>query len=167
MSRNFDKSSEKREENSRISLSGLGDGGADDNDAQAGRIIPALTTRSGNTQDDQQTMQLVSTLQAHKNGYRLDADSIEQFIAFHHKQDPISGDVSPALGTTTVGMGIKIPQIGVRRLTPVECERLQGFPDDWTLVGKASDTRRYAAIGDAVTVNVAEWLGRRILKYEN
>jgi DNA (cytosine-5)-methyltransferase 1 len=54
----------------------------------------------------------------------------------------------------------------VRRLTPLECERLQGFPDGWTQVrwqGRpAPDTRRYAACGDAVTVPVAEWLGRRL-----
>ena len=49
----------------------------------------------------------------------------------------------------------------VRRLTPVECCRLQGFPDDW-LVGV--DGRRYGALGDAVTVPVAEWIGRRILE---
>ena len=49
----------------------------------------------------------------------------------------------------------------LRRLTPVECERLQGFPDDWTKYGRLngkvvriSDTRRYRAIGNAVTVNV-------------
>lgn len=56
---------------------------------------------------------------------------------------------------------------GVRRLTPRECERLQGFPDDWTLIpwkGKPSpDSRRYAALGNAVTVQVAEWIGQRIL----
>lgn len=50
---------------------------------------------------------------------------------------------------------------GVRRLTPVECERLQGFPDGWTDLGP--DSRRYAALGDAVTVPVAEWIGRRIM----
>lgn len=56
---------------------------------------------------------------------------------------------------------------GVRRLMPVECERLQGFPDGWTDIewnGKpAADSRRYAAMGDAVTVNVAEWIGTRML----
>jgi DNA (cytosine-5)-methyltransferase 1 len=51
---------------------------------------------------------------------------------------------------------------GVRRLTPVECERLQGFPDGWTAHGP--DSRRYAALGDAVTVNVAEWIGRRLIE---
>jgi DNA (cytosine-5)-methyltransferase 1 len=57
---------------------------------------------------------------------------------------------------------------GVRRLTPVECERLQGFPDAWTLVEgvKCTDSRRYAAMGNAVTVNVAEWIGRRIMAEE-
>jgi site-specific DNA-cytosine methylase len=41
----------------------------------------------------------------------------------------------------------------IRRLTPVECERLQGFPDNWTL---GSDTQRYKQCGNAVTVNVVE-----------
>ena len=49
---------------------------------------------------------------------------------------------------------------GVRRLTPTECERLQGFPDGWT--GGQSDSARYRQMGNAVTVNVAEWIGRRI-----
>lgn len=57
--------------------------------------------------------------------------------------------------------------MGVRRLTPIECERLQGFPDDWTAFddqGKAmSDAFRYESMGDAVTVPVIEWIGRRIL----
>lgn len=51
--------------------------------------------------------------------------------------------------------------MGVRRLTPRECERLQALPDDWTAHG--ADSRRYAALGDAVTASVAEFIGRRIL----
>jgi len=58
----------------------------------------------------------------------------------------------------------------VRRLTPRECERLQGFPDDWTLVawrGKpASDGPRYRAIGNSMAVNCMEWLGQRIADVE-
>ncbi len=55
----------------------------------------------------------------------------------------------------------------VRRLTPRECERLQGFPDDYTDVpfrGKNSvpDGPRYKAIGNSMAVNVMEWLGQRI-----
>jgi DNA (cytosine-5)-methyltransferase 1 len=48
----------------------------------------------------------------------------------------------------------------VRRLTPIECERLQGFPDDWTS-GQA-DSNRYKQMGNAVTVNVIEWIGKRL-----
>lgn len=49
----------------------------------------------------------------------------------------------------------------VRRLTPRECERLQGFPDDWT--AGESDSARYRMLGNAVCVPVAEWIGRRML----
>lgn len=56
----------------------------------------------------------------------------------------------------------------VRRLTPVECERLQGFPDGWTQIGTdekpTADSHRYKQLGNAVTVNVAEWIARRAHK---
>jgi DNA (cytosine-5)-methyltransferase 1 len=50
----------------------------------------------------------------------------------------------------------------VRRLTPTECERLQGFPDGWT-AGQA-DATRYKQIGNAVTVPVVEWIINRVVK---
>jgi site-specific DNA-cytosine methylase len=57
----------------------------------------------------------------------------------------------------------------VRRLTPRECERLQGFPDDWTLIpwrGKPADQcpdgPRYKALGNSMAVNCMEWIGERI-----
>ena len=49
----------------------------------------------------------------------------------------------------------------IRRLTPVECERLQGFPDNWTQ--GVSDTQRYKQLGNAVTVNVIQAIGETIL----
>ncbi|MCG9081256.1 DNA cytosine methyltransferase [Laribacter hongkongensis] len=56
--------------------------------------------------------------------------------------------------------------VAVRRLTPVECERLQGFPDGWTDVpyrGKpAADSPRYKAIGNSMAVPVMSWIGKRI-----
>lgn len=59
-------------------------------------------------------------------------------------------------------------QFGVRRLTPTECERLQGFPDGhtaWGFGNKAiSDSARYRMLGNAVCVPTAEWIARRILK---
>jgi len=53
----------------------------------------------------------------------------------------------------------------VRRLTPIECERLQGFQDNWTQTGvngPISDTQRYKMCGNAVTVDVVEAVGQRI-----
>jgi DNA (cytosine-5)-methyltransferase 1 len=59
--------------------------------------------------------------------------------------------------------------MSVRRLTPVECERLQGFPDDYTRIpwrGKPAeecpDGPRYKALGNSMACNVMRWLGRRI-----
>jgi len=46
--------------------------------------------------------------------------------------------------------------IKIRKLTPVECERLQGFPDNWTQ--GISDTQRYKCCGNAVTVPVVQWI---------
>jgi DNA (cytosine-5)-methyltransferase 1 len=62
--------------------------------------------------------------------------------------------------------GVMTPQMAVRRLTPRECERLQGFPDDYTLVeyrGKpAADGPRYKALGNSMAVPVMCWIGERI-----
>lgn len=52
----------------------------------------------------------------------------------------------------------------IRRLTPIECERLQGFPDNWTLANGISDTQRYKMCGNAATVDVVEAVGKRILQ---
>ncbi len=75
-------------------------------------------------------------------------------IEFYKK--PVSPTLQSRMGTG----GNNVPLIGVRRLTPTECERLQGFPDGWT-DGQA-DSHRYKQMGNAVTVNVAEWIGKRI-----
>jgi len=104
-------------------------------------------------------------------------------VAFHASQDPIhSEEHTPALGSNaTIGYQ---QNLTVRRLTPIECERLQGFPDNWTsekmevvlegnewkATGKAvkqADGPRYKQMGNAVTVNVAEWIGKQIGKVLN
>lgn len=58
---------------------------------------------------------------------------------------------------TSHSTGLKVNQ-RIRRLTPLECERLQGFPDGWT--EGVSDTQRYRQMGNAVTVNVVEAIAR-------
>jgi len=71
----------------------------------------------------------------------------------------IQGGVAPTLNAFDNG-DVRATESVVRRLTPVECERLQGFPDDWT-DGQA-DSHRYKQMGNAVTVNVVEWIGKRL-----
>lgn len=85
------------------------------------------------------------------------------------------GDVARTVPAQGGNLGGGPAQIYVaarpRRLTPRETERLQGFPDDWTLEGvdddgeevENADTRRYRMTGNAVSVPVAEWICRRIL----
>lgn len=71
----------------------------------------------------------------------------------------------------TNGGGHQAVMVGtaVRRLTPRECERLQGFPDDYTLLpgAKAPDGPRYKALGNSMAVNVMRWIGGRIQGVEN
>lgn len=55
-------------------------------------------------------------------------------------------------------------RLSVRRLTPLEYCRLQGFPDDWLDGLGFSDSAKYRMLGNAVTAPVAEWIGRRILR---
>ena len=78
-------------------------------------------------------------------------------------------EVAPALrtvgGTGGTDRGLRLAgTLGVRRLMPVECERLQGFPVGWTDIPGSSDARRYQAIGNAVAVPVIEWVGWRFLE---
>lgn len=78
------------------------------------------------------------------------------------------GEVAGALhgGGEHGGRAAVATRVGVRRLTPLECERLQGFPDGYTQVprrGKpAADGPRYKALGNSMAVNCMEWIGRRI-----
>ena len=50
----------------------------------------------------------------------------------------------------------------IRRLTPLECERLQGYPDGWTDVPGASDSARYKALGNSVAIPCVEYLMQRV-----
>jgi len=70
---------------------------------------------------------------------------------------------SSTLRTGGAGMAISSDSV-VRRLTPKECERLQGFPDDWT--ADQADSNRYKQCGNAVAVPVVEWIIKRIVGNE-
>ena len=76
-----------------------------------------------------------------------------------------------ALTSTDSSAPIFLSGTVVRRLTPIECERLQGFPDNWTKIpyrGKSAeecpDSPRYKAIGNSWAVPCVAWIGKRIDK---
>lgn len=121
-------------------------------------------------------------LVARETGYRMDLES-ENFVAFHplrasdghHGWSAARGDGNDNLIADPISTreqktwshegshNFRTHNLvgGVRRLTPLECERLQGFPDGWT-EGPA-DAHRYRMLGNAVNTVVAQWLGHRLV----
>ena len=93
-----------------------------------------------------------------------DREDIRQSRRFKEDGDPSYTLVSKFVNGVCDG-------VKIRRLTPVECERLQGFPDGWTSEGidskgnvvKVSDTQRYKTLGNAVTTNVITAIGERLI----
>jgi DNA (cytosine-5)-methyltransferase 1 len=71
-------------------------------------------------------------------------------------------------GTGGGNVPIASNNMKVRRLTPLECERLQGFPDDYTnIFDKTPGGNRYKALGNSMAVPVMKWIGQRINEVEN
>jgi DNA (cytosine-5)-methyltransferase 1 len=106
---------------------------------------------------------VMPTLNAFDNG-----DVRTTVIVFHphyHDGARVQGDTMNTL-TSRMGTGGNnvsgvATSTNVRRLTPIECERLQGFPDDWT--AGQSDSTRYKQMGNAVAVPVVEWIVQNIV----
>lgn len=120
----------------------------------------------------------------------------DTYLAFNSRQDPVSGEVAGALAfqprhysdrdkmsgspadvchtlSATSGQGDSSPHVAttaaIRRLTPIECERLQGFPDNYTQIPwrnkpaeECPDGNRYKALGNSWAVPVVAWIGARI-----
>lgn len=105
-----------------------------------------------------------------------------QALAFNQRQEPRLSDIGYAVlaqpdsseqlvyqdkGTTQMA---DPRSLVVRRLTPLECERLMGWEDSWTLYGleedgtpiTMADTVRYKLCGNGVVANVTEWIGQRL-----
>ena len=84
---------------------------------------------------------------------------------FSNQQAP-GGNTAATLDTR--GAQGVADQMSVRRLTPTECERLMGWPDEWTAPEgvKAPDSKRYAACGDGIVAPVAFWIADRIRMIE-
>ena len=89
-------------------------------------------------------------------------------LVVHGSQDPIVSDKAHAIGRN---QGQENVVGGVRRLTPTEAERLQGFPDGHTDIGwngkPTPDSHRYKAMGNSMAVPVMRWIGQRIKDHDH
>jgi DNA (cytosine-5)-methyltransferase 1 len=113
------------------------------------------------------TAQVAATLAA--RDYKSAKDLAVMPIAFPAN---LSGTQCASSENLSPSMGSKNPtavtaSMAVRRLTPVECERLQGFPDNytnipWRKATEAPDGPRYKALGNSWAVPVVRWIGERI-----
>lgn len=121
--------------------------------------VPSSKTRRGRVGKG-----VAQTLDTHCNqavvGYSRDAKGT---VTSYHEKDECNTLHSASGGGGNTDQFIK--QGKIRRLTPIECERLQGFPDNWTKYGKEkeiSDSQRYKMCGNAVTVDVVAEVAKRI-----
>lgn len=133
-----------------------GDGGNNDNKTGLYQVQPVLKPNCAETSQDQHGVMIKSIRSAgNKDGSRYYyEDDVTQTIAANPTSDNLPMVNNPS----------------IRRLTPKECERLQGFPDDWTSKGiidgkvvDMSDTQRYKQCGNAVTVDVVQAVAERII----
>ena len=117
-------------------------------------------SRRAQNEDDYETWiegGVMPTMNAFDNG-----DVRTTIIVFKPHQTDGARVQGKVINTILANMGTggnNTPMVAekrVRRLTPVECERLQGFPDDWT--AGQSDSSRYKQMGNAVAVPVVEWV---------
>lgn len=90
-------------------------------------------------------------------------------VAYDAYNSQAHEEIVPTLGqntgTATGRAGVVMPATTLRRLTPTECARLQGFPDNWN--DHLSDTQRYRQYGNAVCVKVTEWIAHQLANLDN
>jgi DNA (cytosine-5)-methyltransferase 1 len=134
------------------------------------------------TQDQYVAHDIANTLRANPgSGFRSDGTPVDSLVyvskpssdvgAFKLGQSECARSIgysetlSPTLTSTSGGNSVPAvhTKMIVRRLMPIECERLQGFPDNWTDVRDSTpDGPRYKSIGNSMAVPVMAWLGKRI-----
>lgn len=107
---------------------------------------------------------VANTLIAYGDGPRVECTYVP--FALHGRQDPGPGGYITHALDTNGGSIVAVDGRGARRLTPLEWERLQGFPDGYTAIDyrgrPAADTPRYKAIGNSMAVPVVRWIGEQM-----
>ena len=146
------------------------------NTAQGGNRQPKIIAHYGHLKKSAKEMRLSPTLKAQSHGHEpmvMIPEATKKGYAKAIVGQSINlsvmgsktrrGRVSDVAQTLDTGMQqhTLTKDMRIRRLTPIECERLQGFPDTWT--EGASDTQRYKCLGNAVTVNVVKAIARKLV----
>ena len=174
-------------------------GGPDDNDAQAGHLIAtAITASAGHhghsspqgdvtprgytvhgtdppTQRVVSATDLAGAVRTRVPGSQENSSTtivMEGRYTRNGRGGP--SEIVPALRSQMggTGKGDSMPLVnGVRRLMPIECERLMGWPDDWTRWdadgNEIADSHRYRMCGNGVVAPVAEWIGHRLVRVDS
>jgi DNA (cytosine-5)-methyltransferase 1 len=163
-------------------LRGEGFDASEDGTGRGTPLVPVMDAigfsckDSGNDalQDQAPTLRAMNHSSSHPNGGGQVAVSVSLRGRAGGGTAELTEGAAPALRASQGG-GDK-PHVltsAVRRLTPRECERLQGFPDDYTLIpinnrgGYSADGPRYKAMGNSMAVPVMRWLGERIQMVDN
>lgn len=116
---------------------------------------------------------LAPSPQAERRGFVEKSECVESGVSVPQVSFCISATSGRHTGLDWARSYVTYPN-AVRRLTPLECERLQGFPDQWSLPDadyvvpiRGIETARYHAVGNAVCVPVVEWMASRIARLAN
>jgi DNA (cytosine-5)-methyltransferase 1 len=153
----------RRQEGEKVATTitrGFGDRGVDADQIANGNAVIAkcLTTRTGGAFDP--FMETMPIAFATKQQSMKTSDNVANTLGANDYKEPQAVAISDSARTLLV-----------RRLTPMECERLQGFPDGYTDIrpkGKPTpDGPRYKAMGNSMAVPVMRWIGERIQKVED
>jgi DNA (cytosine-5)-methyltransferase 1 len=136
-------------------------------------VMQAVAFKTGNSakaRSNAESAEVTPTLGSDAGGNTIPAVAFTETSATIKGGSGARGYPDPSDGN---GHSIVGNMMTVRRLTNRECERLQGFPDDWTLIpyrGKPAeqcpDGPRYRALGNSMACNVMAWIGERIAAYE-
>lgn len=155
---------------------GIGNGQANEASIMAEEVSQTL-----NTMHDAQAVMcedVSHALRAKANcAYRDDAEIYicSAVDCLNGKESDVGGTLQARTGHTLNANGVVRSNMVMRRLTPMECERLQGFPDHWTDIGewidekgkkhKDADSPRYKALGNSIALPFWDWMLRRMARY--
>ena len=124
-----------------------------------GNVARTLTARHDSSPCADRGMNVVAISGGFRCGNSPQAHSTTSVVMAHGQANAeVVADGCPALTCNHEQPILFNPAMTVRRLTPLECERLQGFPDGFTDIEKASDSARYKALGNSLAIPTAEFV---------